>query len=244
MTETLKGIVLDIRKHSDRSNVVTLFTRERGRVAFISPIGSGRNARLRAARLRPLALIETEVNFRPSAELQTLRSFSSLLVADSLCFNPVKSAVTMFLAEFFTRLLRTSAPDPLMWDFLADSISLYNASRLGAANFHIALLISLLPITGIQPELSNYSPGMAFDMNSGSFVETPLHHHQSVGSSEASFIPLLARMNFANYHLFRLNGLQRRRILSLLIEYYALHMPGLGSLKSPEVLADLFSPGK
>ena len=70
--EKIRGIVIDVIKHNDRHNVVTLFTRDRGRIAFLSPVGSGKSARMRNARLLPLSVIETDVNMRQNRELQLL----------------------------------------------------------------------------------------------------------------------------------------------------------------------------
>ncbi|MDE6842842.1 MAG: recombination protein O N-terminal domain-containing protein [Muribaculaceae bacterium] len=41
-----------MRRHNDRHNVVTLFTRQRGRVAFLSTAGSSRSASRIPARLQ------------------------------------------------------------------------------------------------------------------------------------------------------------------------------------------------
>lgn len=241
MLEKLQGIVIDIRRHNDRHNVVTLFTRQRGRVAFLSTAGSGRSARLRQAGLHHLAIIETEVNFKTNRELQQLGSFQSLLLTDSLRFNPHKAAVAMFLSEFLNHLLRTAPPDPNLWDYVADAISVFNASERGIGNFHLTLLITLLPFMGIQPDLNREENGRWFDMQGGTLsISRPLHNN-FLPPEEAVFVPLISRMNFANYTRFRFNAAQRRLLLRRLLDYYALHLPGMTGLKSPDVLIDLFS---
>lgn len=241
MLEKLQGIVVDIRRHNDRHNVVTLFTRQRGRVAFLSSAASSHSARLRQARLYPLAIIETEVNFKKNRELQQLGSFQPIIVADSLRFNPVKASVVMFISEFLNHLLRTSPPDTAMWDYVANAISVFNASDRGIGNFHLALLITLLPFMGIQPDLTRGEATGWFDMQGGIFTDSRPLHNNFVPPEEAIFIPIISRMNFANYTRFRFNAVQRRLLLRRLLEYYALHLPGMTGLKSPDVLTDMFS---
>lgn len=241
MLEKLQGIVTDIRRHNDRHNVVTLYTRTRGRVAFLSSAGNGRQARLRQARLQPLAVIEAEVNYKDNKELQLLGEFNLLLVCDSIRFNPVKSALAMFVAEFLNHLTRTSPPDTAMWDYVAGAIKVLNGSTAAAANFHITLLVSLLPFAGIQPDLGTYAPGRWFDMQGGVFTDHRPLHGRCLAPDDARHIPVLYRISFGNYTRFRFSGQQRRRLLSLLLDYYALHLPGVSGLKSPEVLAEVFS---
>ncbi len=111
MTEKITGIVLDITRHSDRLSIVTLYTRSRGRLSFLSPTGSGKAARLRQARLQPLTVIEADINFKPVAELQRLGPFSLYEVRGDIYFDPVKRLIALFLAEFLNRLLRATMPD-------------------------------------------------------------------------------------------------------------------------------------
>ncbi len=241
MLEKIQGIVIDIRRHNDRHNVVTLFTRQRGRVAFLSAAGSGRSARLKQARLHHLAIIETEVNFKANRELQQLGSFQPLLLTDSLRFNPLKASVAMFISEFLNHLLRTSPPDTNLWNYVANAISVFNASERGIGNFHLTLLITLLSFMGIQPDLNGAQAGSWFDMQGGILTPSRPLHNNFLPPEETVFVPLISRMNFANYTHFRFNAAQRRLLLRRLLDYYALHLPGMTGLKSPDILTDMFS---
>ncbi|MCH5214888.1 MAG: recombination protein O N-terminal domain-containing protein, partial [Muribaculaceae bacterium] len=51
MIERLEGIVTDLVKHNDTHNVVTLFTRTRGRMAFLVPVGKSKSGKMRNALL-------------------------------------------------------------------------------------------------------------------------------------------------------------------------------------------------
>lgn len=124
MTEKITAIVIDITRHNDKLNIVTLFTRSRGRISFLSPAGSGKMGRLRHSRLQPLAAIEADINFRQTAELQRLGTFALYTVWNNLYFDPVKRLVALFISEFLNKLLRATMPDEALWDFILNSISL------------------------------------------------------------------------------------------------------------------------
>ena len=111
MTEKITAFVLDVTRHNDRHNVVTLYSRTRGRISFLSPCGSGKSGKLRQARLLPLAVIDADINFRQTSELQKLGAFSLHHVWSDIYFHPVKRLVALFLSEFLNRLLRASMPD-------------------------------------------------------------------------------------------------------------------------------------
>lgn len=243
MLQRIEGVVLDLVKHNERHNVVTLFTRERGRVSLLSPTGQGRNARLRNSQLMPLSVITADINFNPAKELQILGRFQRTELWRDIYFNPTKSAVTMFLTEFLNTFLRESGPDAATFDFIVDAIRKLDdpgATKL-APNFHIAFLIEFLRYAGITPDLAEWREDALFDMQGGTMVLMPPRHRDYLLGEDVAHLPLLSRMTLSNCRAYRFNGAQRRRLLTGLLRYYSLHFPGLGNLKSPTVLAEVFS---
>lgn len=239
--EKIRGIIVDVRKHSDRHNVITMFTRERGRVGFLAPAGSGKSARIRNASLMPLSVIDSDVKFNNSRELQFLGRFEREIIWENLYFDPVKTAIAMFISEFINVYTRHSGPDEAMWDFMVSAIGRLDREKSVNANFHIAFMIEFMHLAGISPDLTDWRADNWFDMREGVMTIFPPTHRDVLLPAEAQVLPLLARMNLRTARLFRLNAAQRREILHKILKYYSLHFPGMGSLKSPEVLSELFS---
>ncbi len=246
MKQHISGIVLGTVKHSDRHNVTSIYTRERGRMAFLSPAGSSKNSRLTSSRLQLLSLIEAEANISPTRELHVLSSILPINVWRTLYYDPLKSAVVMFLSEFLTRLLRDAPSEPRLWDFIANSISILDATenRAAIANFHITFLISLSYMMGIQPDVSDFKEGMEFDMKSGSMVY-PFNAISSnslrIETSRAALLPMITRINYANSRFFRFSGKERSELIDWIIKYYGLHFPECDNLKSLEIMKEIFS---
>lgn len=239
--ERITGIVTDIVRHNDRHNIVTLFTRTRGRVSFLSSAGQGKTGRARNARLQLLAIVESDVNFRENKSLQTLSTISTPVIWRDIYFNPVKSAMVMFISEFLNRYLRDASPEPLLWDYVARSLAILDSQRGRCGNFHLSFLIGFLQFAGITPDTHDYEAGDIFDMQAGQMVAYRPGHNNFLPPDETSFLPKLLRMNFANDRFFRFRSGERRIILSKLLQYYAVHFPGMANLRSPEILAEVFS---
>lgn len=241
MTEKFVGIVIDITRHSDRHNIVTLYTRTRGRLSFLSAAGGGKPGKMRQARLQPLAVIEGDINFRQTVELQKLGAFSMHQVWGDIYFNPVKQMVALFLSEFLNKLLRATMPDENLWDYIFNSLMLFDSMKKKIADFHVVFLSSLLPFTGIQPDPEDYRPGCFLDMQAGTFVAVPPVHRDVLTGDEAAFAAKLCRINFSNARVLRLNGQLRLRIIDRLLHYYGIHFPGTANLKSLAVIHEVFS---
>ncbi len=240
-TEKIRAIVIDVVKHSDKNNVVTLYTQTRGRVSFISPAGSGKSARTRNARLMPLSVIDTEIRFNPERELQMLGPVSPARIWSNIYFNPIKSSIALFLTEFLNRFLRATAPDDILFRYIEESLAVLDKVTDGLGNFHITFLVGLLRVAGIEPDLSDIAPGDWLDMREGTVVANRPPHNDFLPPEFTQFLPALSRINYRTMRVFRFSGQQRRELLDTLLRYYAIHYPGVASLKSLRVLTEVFS---
>lgn len=240
MITKIHGLVLSIVRHNDRNNIITLYTAERGRISCLSPSGSGKSGRLRNARLQPLALIETEINFRENRDLQFLGNVATPSPWRDLYFNPMKAPVVIFMSEFLRKILHDSQQDIHTWNFLLAGIKVLDDATGPTANYHLAFLIRYLHFAGIAPDTSDWQPGDYFNMRTSEFTPEHPGHRDILLREETQIIPQIMRMNFRNMNRYRLNVDQRRRILRLLLNYYAIHLSISADMKSLQVLSELF----
>jgi DNA repair protein RecO (recombination protein O) len=77
-------------------------------------------------------------------------------------------------------------------------------------------------------------------MQGGTFVQSPVAGGKLLPPDDARVIKLLSRMTFSNLHLFRFNRDERNRMLDTIIAYYRLHNSTIGTLRSPDILKQLF----
>ena len=246
MLEKIEGFVIDIVRHNDRHNVVSLYTRTRGRMSFLVPVGKSRQGKSRNAIITNMACLAADVNIRGGKELYHLGTPSPIRLWHGIYFHPVKNALLFFLTDFLNRLLRQSPPDSRLWDFLYSSLErLDNLSGERIANFHIAFLVRLLPFLGIYPSIERRDNDFLFDMLSGTMIDPGmpqgLRRRVLLSPRDSAFIPVLERINFDNMHKFRLTHGERQEVLDGLLRYYSLHLPLPSSLASVDILRDLFA---
>lgn len=241
MLQKTQGIVLHTLKYKDSSFIVDIYTELTGRASFLVPVPRNRKAPVKSVLFQPLALVELEADFRPKATIYKVKEAKSFYPFSSLPYDPYKSAIALFLAEFLYRALREEAENRPLFAYLQHSIVWLDACRQGFANFHIVFLMRLSRFLGLYPNLEGYRKGDYFDLLNACFTSLrPLQHGHYLAPEEASRLPLLMRMNYDTMHLFRMNRTERARCLTLLNEYYRLHLPDLPVLNSLEVLRELF----
>lgn len=238
MLEKSNAVILNITKHTDNTLIVNAYTEKYGRTAYVFTVGTGRKSRMQRALFAPFALLSIECDYRAREQFHKIRGVE-LLYPLQLQFDPVKSAVALFLSDFLLHVIREPEPYPSFFNFLSDSIILYNAMQEGKANFHLCFLFSLSSFLGFYPDVNTYVKGAFFDLVNGVFTTVPPLHKHYLSREESENFMLLSRMNFRNLHHFALSREDRRRILDKIIEYYRIHQ-GFSPLKSPDILKMLF----
>lgn len=240
--ERIRGVVIDIVKHNDKNNVVTLFTRERGRIPLLSAAGGGsRSARMRNSRIQLLSVVEADINFHGNKNLQKLGDVAPAVVWRTIYYNPIKSTLAMFLSEFLNRYLYDSSPDPALWDFIYASLDYLDRLERGLGNFHIWFMIRFLEFAGIYPDLTDYERGDIFSLRQGILLPSTQIEKDTLSPEETAYLTTLQRINSRNMHLFRFTSAQRRQLLEKIMHYYAIHFPGMSHFKSYEIMKEIFS---
>lgn len=240
MYEKSHGIVLHTIPYNDTMSVVHIYTHRFGRVSCSLPRGTGRAARMARALYMPLSLLELELEVRHGSELQRIREAHTWHPLPHVQSNPIKATLAMFLSEFLGSVLRSGEPQPQLFTYVAQSITLLDRLERGLGNFHICFMVGLMPFIGITPNVEGYRRGAYFDMQEGVFVTTRPLVNASLPPAEAAFMLKLLRMNYANMHRFGLSRNERAIILDRIISYYGVHLSGMGQLSSPAILRALF----
>lgn len=241
MLQKTVGIVLHILKYSDTSHIVEMYTEVSGRASFLVAVPRSRKAAVKSVLFQPLSLIEFEADFRPNATLYKIKEAKSFFPFSSIPYDPYKSAMALFMAEFLFRAIREEAENRPLFSYLLHSITWLDECREGFANFHLVFLMRLSRFLGLYPNLEDYQEGDYFDLLNACFVPSrPQLHSSFILPEEATRLSRLMRMNYETMHLFGMNRGERARCLVVINEYYRLHLPDFPVLKSLAVLQELF----
>ena len=240
MYQKTVGIVLYTLKYNDTSNIVHVYTRERGRVSLLVKIPRSRKSGVRTVLFQPLAMVEMEVEFRPTSNLHRVKEAKMWVSYNSLPFHPFKSSIAMYLAEFLYRALRVEEPDEVLFAYLHHSIRWLDECGDGFSNFHLVFLMRLSRFLGLYPNLDSYSEGCYFDMINACFTCKVPDGGAFLKPEEAGKVRLMLRMNYDTMHLFTMSRSERNRCLTIINDYYRLHLPDFPLLRSLDVLKELF----
>ena len=240
MLKKTRGIVLHTTKYGDSSLVVHCYTAQSGRQTFMVKGVRKSRKQNRSNLFQPLFILDFEVYHKDSREIQLVKEVTRAFPLNSLPFDITKSTQAIFMAEVLYRVVREEEPNPVLAEYLINTIQYLDAMEEASADFHILFLFQLSRHLGFYPQ-NNFGEGRPyFNLASGRFkahFEDP-EHYLTEGASE--LWNRYMRCDLQSVKLEGFNGSQRKLTLDNLVRFYKFHVTGMGDIRSLEILHSSF----
>lgn len=241
MLEKTRGIILHQIKYTDSGIVSHIYTRKFGRKSFLIRGMRGKRTGRHNILFQPLFILDLELNYKSSRDMQNLKEFSVYFTPYDIYSNIKKSAVAIFLGEVLASVLKEESPHEEMFDYIEKSIIYFDNWGDGYANFHIAFLAGLSSFLGFEPGCRTSESDSFFDMQNGVFVPIPPVHENFANEEISGILAEFFASSYDSISNISLTGILRNDVLETLVRFYSLHLPGLKKIKSLEVLKTVFS---
>ena len=239
MIHSTRGIVLSHVRYGETSAIVHVYTALFGRQAYmVNGVRSLKN-KGKSVLLQPLTLLQMQVYHKPGKDIQRIKEFRVEYPFVSLPFDQTKRSIAFFITELMNRSFREVEANDAMFNYIFTSVLMLDSIK-GASNFHLFFLGGLTRYLGFFPDLSDYNSEMCFDLQNGVFCKSSIDHSLFISPTDTSRWYDLFSLGMEDIESFILNSDQRNKLVDALIEYYTLHLPGLGHIKSLDVLHDLY----
>lgn len=239
MLQKSGAVVLSTINYNESSFIATLFTREQGALPFMVRRPKTSRSSMRTNIFQPLQLLHIEWNHHEARNFQSLRTATPACYYRTLHTHPIKTAISLFLAEALFHALRNEQTNPDLYDYIDHSIRFLDLCDTSVANFHIIFLLRMAPFLGLRPNLTPVEGAICFDMLGSCYAACLPDHPYYINGRELELLPTLIRLRFSTMHLLPLTRLERNRITDLILQYYRLHVPAFGRLHSPDILKQI-----
>lgn len=235
-----RGIVLHTIDYSETSLVVKVFTEQFGMQSYLVKGVRKAGAKIKRNLFGPLSLVEITANRKESSALSIARDVSCQRQLNGIASDIRKTTVAMFINELIYRSIQGEMHDQQLFDFLYDTIIRLDGTTEAVTGFHLLFALQLAHHLGFGPH-DNYSKVTdIFDLEEAHFRQGLPDHphyldermsmifHEMIGLSQDD--PLPKDLHQAVRHV----------LLEKIIEYFRLHVPSFGEMKSHHVLSELF----
>ena len=230
MLSRTRAIVLRFAPYKDNAGILSLYTRDFGRVNLIIYGVGAKKKMLTRATLSPMNIIEVDAHFNRTDTMQRVNTQSVTLVHDMSGQGIARNAQLIFIAETLYRLFRHPLADPHLFGLLEGRI---RGMETLDADWHVRLLIDMMPFVGITPQLDGKAAML--NMHTG---EMNIYTSQSVEHFTAEETIVLQKLT--DGEPVAINRTQRQTLLRKLCRYYEIHIDGFVTPLSLDVLQQVF----
>lgn len=234
------GIILHQVKYSDSQSIVSIYTREFGRMSYMVRGANRKKSATRSALLQPLSIVEIDVSHNPKKDIQSIKDIRIAIPFYHIPYDPVKNGLALFMTEVLQKTLKHSENDKELYNFIENSVCQLDKCEEGIGNFHLVFMAGLARRLGFAPDMLNDNGYKFFDMMNGIFERSqPLHAHFLEGKQAETFKSIM-ELDYDCLNSLPMNRIQRAGVLTNFVEYYKLHLADFQSLHSIEVMHKLW----
>ncbi|RPD48184.1 DNA repair protein RecO [Paracnuella aquatica] len=243
MIAKTKGIVLRSVKFGETSLVVNIYTELFGLQSYLvnGVRTANRRGSAKAAFFQPASLLELVVYHNDFNNLQRIREFKWAVLYNAILSDVIKNAVAAFMIELLSKCVKEPEANPDLFYFVEDVLlHLDEASPQATANFPLFYALHLAYFFGFRIGDEYSEENSYLDLQEGVFVPVQPRHQFYLHDREAEVTShILKAQHPSELEDLHLNQEFRRRLLQAYEQYYVLHLPEFGALKSLPVLREM-----
>lgn len=234
-----RGIVLRAIKYSETSLITDVYTEEKGLQTYIISGVRSRKAKVKAALLQIMSLLDLVAYHREGRGMHRVRELRPAHVYQALPFDVRRSSVGLFMAEVARKTIREAEAHPALFDFLYHSFLFLDTAPQPSLNFHLHFLLRLSAFLGFVPG-GDYSPETPFfDLQEGTFVDDLPEHPYSLPADKSELLYRLLLAEPATLDRVPISTAQRRALLEDLLNFYRLHIEHFPDINAHRILQEV-----
>ena len=235
------AIVISTIKYGDSSLITRCYCKELGLKSFmLKGILTSKKGGLKKSLFQPLNLINisTQIKNQSNQKLNFIREGSLKVHFKEIPLKIKKNAIALFISEVISRVIYEEGnPNIELYSFLENSIMRLEKDEFSPV-FHLKFLTLLSDQLGFYPNLMCQEKEF-FDIESGCFCENSNSKYAVGGETVRAFKELLG-INFDDIVQIKISNTLRITVLNFLIDYFNIHLPRFGKIKSIAVLHEIF----
>jgi DNA repair protein RecO (recombination protein O) len=235
------AIVISTLKYGDSSLITRCYCKELGLMSFmLKGILTSKKGGLKKSLFQPLNLINisTQIKNQSNQKLNFIREGSLKVHFKEIPLKIKKNAIALFISEVISRVIYEEGnPNISLYSFLENSIMRLEKDEFSPV-FHLKFLTLLSDQLGFYPNLMGQEKEF-FDIESGCFCENSNSKYAVGGETVGAFKELLG-INFDDIVQIKISNTLRIKVLDFLIDYFNIHLPRFGKIKSIAVLHEIF----
>lgn len=246
-----EAVVLRKMDYRETSQIVTLFTREMGKVTVLAK--GARQAKSQfGSTLQPLSHIQAVVYHKPTREIQTLGETSHLNLFTGIGAGLEKLTVGLQVVELIHAVVQVEEQNEPVYALLLDTLFQLEHAESKLENIWLFFQIQLASMLGFQPYIEKEDVEAITERYGYLALETGAIHPRVVAGVQARkasrsalrAFAILSRANIDVVMRMQMSGEVCHEVSVLMDSYLRFHLEDALPSRSVKVIAQLFNTKK
>ncbi len=240
MIRKTRGIVLHTTRYGESSLLVHCYTEQFGRQSLMVKGIRKSRKNIWANLFQPLFILDFDIYHKSTREIQLVKEVSRSTPLNSMPYEITKSTQAIFIAEILYRVVKEEEPNPVLAQFLINTIQYLDALGESSPDFHIIFLFLLSKHLGFYPQNNYDELNKFFDLEGGLFKTQTGDPEVYLNESASNLWSRYMQFDYQEIIDAGFNSAQRKTMLDNLVRFYKFHITGMGDIRSLVVLHDFF----
>ena len=219
------GIVTRTMKYKDTSIITDIFTDGYGLQSYIINNIRSSRSKISIGLFQPLTLLTIVAYHKDDSSLKRLSEAHCPYPFQTIHTNIRKTAIAIFLAEFLSRICRTTDPYPDLFLYIKTQLQKLDELDSRFEDFHLRFMMQLSRYLGFQPANS---------------TELAAQIGISLSPEERSKFDGILN----NKEIETLTYKERKYLLEAILDFYTLHIDGFSKMSSISILHEVLKNEK
>jgi DNA repair protein RecO (recombination protein O) len=240
MLEKYQGIILRLSHWKENSYIGSVFTLSEGKLSFIIPAALSNKGQKSHSSLQVGYIIDFIGYVKANRSIQKLTESSLHYIYSAIPYDPVLFLYISLALEVVEKSTKEQDPSEKIYALLKNYLIALDKGEKGAYYLTLSFLINLTRQLGFYPFLQVENPQgpIKFALAEGKFI----NDYQMNSEGARYLYQYISRaLNNNPSSELQIPKHVRYTILSLLLEYYKIHIENFGSINSLPIFLQIFS---
>ncbi|MFQ5569406.1 MAG: DNA repair protein RecO [Rhodothermales bacterium] len=243
-----EAIVLRTMEYGETSQIVTLFTREKGKMTVLA-----KGARLMKSRfgssLQPMSYTQVVFYYKPTRGLQTLTESAHVHPFHHISRNLEKLSVGLRMMDLVYALIHAEEHNPQVFSLLLQVLSRLDTAETHTTNLLPYFQMRLATVLGFAPDIDREAvqtlpdEGGVLTLDAGAVLPADASPRAARRASRTALraYAILARSDLDTVMRLRLEPPVRREVNGLIEDYLRYHFEDAYPSRSDKIIGQLLS---
>ncbi|MCB0395979.1 MAG: DNA repair protein RecO [Flavobacteriales bacterium] len=233
-----RALVLQAIRYKDHQLIIKVFSEARGALTLITSAG-GKKGKTNRLAFQPLAVVDVQIDYKEKHDMHRIKDLRIQDPHHSMHSHPAKVFLALFMAELTQKSTRNEGQSQTLFEYLVSCSDNLEQCTTPSPDFAIRFILGLVAQLGIRPHARLREEDRYFNLNEGTFDGRYINDEVCLDIAHSDILNRMLTSKDGEQETMKRSD--RQQLVRAMIRYLQIHSPGMGPVKSLDVLESILT---